>query len=204
MKILILDDHSLFAQGLGKILEDNIVGAEIITCHNITDIYHKCTDLQQLDLFISDIELPDGNIFDLLSQIRQELPKLPILVISMHNKLSTIKKCQQINIQGYILKDDDHLIMYAVNELLIGRFFYSEKVRNTLKILDKKELVLTPKEEEIIKLLAKGFNNQEIANKIFVSHNTVKTHRKNIYRKLDLGSTVDIIKYYFENYICDK
>jgi len=71
----------------------------------------------------------------------------------------------------------------------------------TLNNLNKKEKLLTPKEEEIIVLLAKGKSNHDIANEIFISYNTLKTHRKNINRKLQLSTTTDIIKYYYKNYI---
>ena len=201
MKVLILDDHSLFARGLGRILEDNLEQSEINICNNIASIKSKCIDLYTLDLFISDIELPNEDIYELLALLAEKIPELPVLIVSMHNKLSVIKKCQSLGIRGYILKDDDHLIIKAVNAIRNGESYFSEKVMNTLNILEKKEMVLTPKEEEVIAYLAKGYSNQEIADKIFISYNTVKTHRKNIYRKLGLNTNGDIIRYYYDNYI---
>jgi len=201
MNILILDDHSLFSQGLGKILMDHYQNLKLNIYKSISDLNSAEADLKSLDIFISDIELPGEDVFELLSSIKRHYPTLPILIISMHNKLSVIKKCKELKIQGYILKDDHELVTKAVDCLLGNENFYSENVTKTLRIMDRKGNILTPKEEEIISLLANGKNNHEISEILFVTYNTVKSHRKNIGRKLNLATNAEIIKYYFENYI---
>jgi two-component system, NarL family, invasion response regulator UvrY len=201
MKILTLDDHSLFSEGLEKILKAYFSDLDIDKFKSIAELTDQKTDFNSYDLFISDIELPGEDIFKLLSSVKLNHPKLPILIISMHNKLSVIKKCKELKIEGYILKDEHELVIKVVESLLSGQEYYSEKVKQTLNILNKKEKLLTPKEEEIIALLANGKNNHEIAEKLSIRYNTIKTHRKNISRKLELKSTGEIVKYYFENYV---
>jgi len=201
MKIIILDDHSLFSEGLSKILTPIVQKLELDTFISIKALKHKGLDLSSYKLLISDIELPDEDVFVFLNYVKSNFPDLPILVITMHNKLSVIRKCKDLKIEGYILKDDHECIKKGIERVLSGEVFYSEKVLETLNILNKKEKLLTPKEEEIITLLAKGKNNHEIAEEIFVSYNTIKTHRKNINRKLGLNTNADIIKYYYKNYI---
>ena len=201
MNILILDDHSLFSQGLGKILKDHYHDLELDIYKSIANLVSAEVNLDSLDIFISDIELPGEDVFGLLSSIKMKHPTLPILIISMHNKLSVIKKCKELKIQGYILKDDYELVMEAVENLLGNNDFYSNKVLKTLNILNRKGNILTPKEEEIISLLANGKNNLEISEMLFISYYTVKSHRKNISRKLELTTNAEIIKYYFENYV---
>jgi len=201
MKIVILDDHSLFSQGLGEILKDNFEKVDISIYKSIAKLTQQNIDYHSCDLLISDIELPGEDIFVFLNYLKSNFPKLPILVISMHNKLSVIRRCKNLNIEGYILKDDHNLIIKVVKELANGGEFYSPKVLKTLDILKIKENVLTPKEEQIITLLANGKSNQEIADELFISYNTIKTHRKNINRKLQLSTVADIIKYYYENYL---
>ena len=201
MNILILDDHSLFSNGLGKILVDGFKTVNLNICKSINELNKLNSDFNSYQLFISDIELPGEDVFSLLTSIKLNHPKLPILIITMHNKLSVIKKCKELKIEGYILKDDHKLIIESIQEILSGKEYYSKKVLKTLDILNKKEKLLTPKEEEIITLIANGKSNHEIANDLSISYNTIKTHRKNINRKLLLNSTADIIKYYFKNYI---
>jgi len=201
MKIIILDDHSLFSEGLGKILEDNFKDIKLDIFKSISNLTNASLDFDSYQLLISDIELPGEDVFTLLTSLKSNYTNIPILIISMHNKLSVIKKCKELNIEGYILKDDHEYIMEGINQILSGQEYYSKKVVQTLNILNKKEKLLTPKEEEIIVLLAKGKSNHDIANEIFISYNTLKTHRKNINRKLQLSTTTDIIKYYYKNYI---
>ncbi|PLX04726.1 MAG: hypothetical protein C0595_01930 [Marinilabiliales bacterium] len=201
MKIVILDDHSLFSQGLGEILKDNFERVDIVIYNSIDELTQQNLDYNSCDLLISDIELPGEDIFVFLNYVKSNFPKLPILVISMHNKLSVIRRCKELNIEGYILKDDHNLIIKVVKELTNGGEYYSPKVLKTLNILSIKENVLTPKEEQIITLVANGKSNQEIADELFISYNTIKTHRKNISRKLQVYTVADLIKYYYENYL---
>ncbi|NOR87297.1 MAG: response regulator, partial [Bacteroidales bacterium] len=172
MNILILDDHSLFSQGLGKILMDHYHDLELSIYSSIASLNSAVVDFGSLDVFISDIELPGEDVFELLLRMKTQYPSLPILIISMHNKLSVIKKCKELKIQGYILKDDHELVMEAVESLLTNQDYYSKKVLKTLSILNRKGIVLTPKEEEIISLLANGKNNTEISELLFVTYYT--------------------------------
>ncbi|MCK5857617.1 MAG: response regulator transcription factor [Bacteroidales bacterium] len=201
MKILILDDHSLFSKGLGKILEDNYQNLSCVYFCSIADLQTNVTSFNSFDLLISDIELPGEDIFDFLSQLRKSNPNLPVLIVSMHNKLSVIRKCKELKIPGYILKDDYDLVNTAVEQLLSSKEYYSKRVLETLSILNEKDKLLTPKEEEIIHLLVKGKDNKAIAKDLFISYNTVKTHRKNINRKLGINKTLELLEYYNENYI---
>jgi len=201
MKIIILDDHSMFANGLGKILQDSIPGLSYKCFSSIANLVAAQIDFSTIDLFISDIELPGENIFYFFKSLRLKHPKFPILVISMHNKFSVIKKCEDLNIQGYLLKDEHHLIGEAIESLLSGQNYYSEKIKETKKNIHAKGSLLTPKEEEIIFLIVKGRNNQEIADLLCISYNTIKTHRKNIYKKLNITQTCEIVAYYNQNYL---
>lgn len=202
MKILLIDDHHLFLQGLEKIIQENFPQAELFPCHQIGELKEMKYDLGEFDFLVSDIEIPGENIFDFLRYFRKENFEAPILIVSMHNKLSVIKKCKyELSIPGYILKDDLIPIPEVMEKLLNGETYYSESALETLKILDKKEKLLTPKEEEIIKLLVQGKNNTQISDLIHVSYNTVKTHRKNINRKLGFNSITDLVNYYYDNYI---
>ena len=119
----------------------------------------------------------------------------------MHNKLSVIKQCKQIGIDGYILKDDQDPLKDVITEIINGKQYYSKKVLETLNILQKKEFILTPKEELIMKNISEGKDVKNIAGSLFISTNTIKTHKKNIYRKLNLNSTAELVKYYLKNYI---
>ena len=196
MKILILDDHILFTKGLRQIIEKNFYPIEIFTFNSIASLREDEAELHQIDLFISDIELPNENIFELLYDVKQMRPMLPVLVLSMHNKLSIIKRCIELKVSGYVLKDDGRLIIDAITEIMKGGEYFSKKVKNTLKILETKESFLTPLEKDIIKLFANGCTNDEIAKKLFISFQTVLTYRKTINSKLKIQNPTQLINYY--------
>lgn len=201
MNVLILDDHSLFSMGLGKILEDSFKKTSIDYFKSIKDIYKNNIEFSNYDILITDIELPGENIFEFFSHIKVNHPEIPILVITMHNKLSVVKKCKELGLEGYILKDENEEVVNAITSLLKKEEFYSKKILTTLNIQNIHQAFLTPKEEEIMKLTAQGVNNKEIAEKLFISYNTVKTHKKNINKKLDISSTSELINYCLKNYI---
>lgn len=138
MKIIILDDHSLFSEGLGKILEDNFNNIELDIFNSIANLTQAELDFNSYQLIISDIKLPGKDVFALLTKLKLNYPNIPVLVISMHNKLVVIKKYKKLNIEGYILKDDHEFIMEGINEILSGQEYYSQKVKQTLNILNKK------------------------------------------------------------------
>jgi len=201
MRILILDDHILFAKGISNLLQDKFDKLEVCMFSSIHLLKESSADFSKFDMMISDIELPNENIFDLLAEIKTSHPNLPVLIVSMHNKLSVIKKCKELGVEGYILKDDQNPVSEVVDLILKGKEVYSDKVKETLEILNKKENILTPKEEQIVTLVVQGNSNSEILEKLFVSPNTLKTHKKNIFRKLDINSTAELVKYYYNNYI---
>ncbi|UXP33525.1 response regulator transcription factor [Reichenbachiella agarivorans] len=200
MKIIILDDHVLFAAGMVKILSEKIDDCEIVCYQTVADLYQAKLDFTIFDLFISDIEIPQENVFELFQHLRQIVPSLPVLVISMHNKLSVLRKCQELGIEGYLLKEDQNIIE-AVRAVTYGQSYYSMKAMQTLSSLNEKDKLLSPREEEIITQVTEGKSNEEIANQLFVSVNTIKTHRRNINRKLGVNNTGELIKYYMEHYL---
>lgn len=197
MKIIIIDDHTLFAEGLCKIIKDRFTEADVQYFQSIKSF--ECAAITQpaIDLIISDIELPGEDVFPFFEKYVQT----PILVISMHNKLHVIKRCKELGIKGYILKDDNDKFEPAINALLSNETYYSTKVKEKLKLLDTNEEGLTPKEETIIRLIAEGKSNQDIADELFISINTIKTHRRNINSKLNLNSTGELIRYFYDNFL---
>jgi len=197
IKIITIDDHTLFAQGLCKIISDHFTDTEVRYFNSIKNFQKSDIQNSEIDLIISDIELPEEDVFTFF----QTITDIPILVISMHNKLHVIKKCMELGVKGYILKDDHDKVETAIHKVLTGETYYSPKVKNKLNISDLEEKIITPKEREIIKLVVEGKNNQEIADNLFLSINTIKTHRKNINSKLQLNSTAELIKYFHDNCI---
>ncbi len=200
-RIVVIDDHTLFLKGLYGILSTEFVNSDIKCFESINDCKRNNIDFNIIDLFISDIELPGEDIFVFLELTKKNHPELPVLVLTMHKKLSVIRKCKNLEISGYLLKDDDDLFTEALHEVIIGKKFYSPRIEKLYRLYSEQLNSLSPREEEILKMISQGFSNQEMAATLFVSVETVKSHKKNIKLKLGLTELSDLVQYAQDNYL---
>jgi DNA-binding NarL/FixJ family response regulator len=152
-------------------------------------------DYSSFDLIISDIELPGEDTFAFLESLRNKVESLPILVVSMHKKNSVIRKCKEIGVKGYLLKDEDEQLQKAIETIINGGEYYSKAIQDFCKKTKSAFINISHREEEIIKLIAKGYSNNDIAKRLYLSIETVKTHKKNIKLKLGVNSTIEITEY---------
>ncbi|MCT4625121.1 MAG: response regulator transcription factor [Schleiferiaceae bacterium] len=199
-RFLLLDDHSLFLEGLQLLLSKSFKDSSFSVYSSIKELQSSVNDFSQFDVLISDLELPGENVFDLLEKIKKET-KLPVLIISMHKKYSLISKCEHLNIEGYILKNENYLLEEAVNQVIEGNKFYSEKVNELLNSASSNNVIISEREKEVMLQVVEGSTNQEIADKLFISIETVKTHKKNIKSKLGTHSNHDLIQYAKDNFL---
>ena len=198
LSILLLDDHSLFLEGIKSLLKKEFTNSKIFSFSSIKQLTDSNLNYNNFDILISDLELPGENIFPFLKDIKNKY-KLPILVISMHQKISLIKKCKTLGIDGYILKHDDEFLIEAIYNLTIGETYYSQKITHILSEFSLQTKFLSEREEDVIRCICAGESNQMIANKLFVTIETVKTHKKNIKIKLGLKETYEIIDFAKKN-----
>ncbi len=195
-RIVILDDHSMYSEGLKRIISDFCPTAEFECFTSISSLHNSTIDLHETDLLISDIELPNEDVFELFRVVKEKYPDLPILVITMHKKLSVIRKCLDLRIEGYILKDEDHLLELAFKSVVASKSFFSPEVLSHFqKVNDHNDENISQREEEIIKLLCQGHSNHSIAEKLFISIETIKTHKKNIKRKIGYTELHELIEF---------
>lgn len=199
--IVIIDDHSLFLQGIHGIISAGFPDSQISCYNSIASCEKELTNFEDIHLIISDIELPGEDIFPFLSKTKGLYPTLPIMVLTMHKKLSVIRKCKELDISGYLLKDDDELLHEAINNVLRGKCYYSPRVDKLYRSYAEQLNTISPREEEIIKLISQGLSNKEISEQLFVSVETVKTHKKNIKSKLGISGLSELIQYAHDNYL---
>ncbi len=200
-KVIILDDHTLFLKGMTLILMECCAECNVYAYQTISKLKSENLNFDDFDLFISDIELPNENSFELFASLKKQHPKLPILVVSMHKKNAIIRKCKALGIEGYLLKDEDVELSEAIKIILKGGEYYSKTIIEFCKKTKDTFVKLSRREEQIIKLIAKGFENHNIAKELFLSPETVKTHKRNIKLKLGLKDNADIVDYAKENFL---
>jgi DNA-binding NarL/FixJ family response regulator len=202
MQIAILEDHELFSKGLSYMISSEIPNSNVEIYNSIQQISNENIDFSALDLLISDIELPGEDVFKLFEKLKTKHSNLPILVISMHDKYSVIKKCRDIGVNGYLLKDDELSLKIVLDKLINEGQFYSDRVMQTLEKMENDiKSLLSPREELILEKIADGKSVGEIADDVCLSSLTVKTHIRNIKVKLGFKKVNDLVIFYNKNYI---
>jgi DNA-binding NarL/FixJ family response regulator len=196
--IILLDDHSLFINGMKSIISNAYKNVSFRSFNSIGEFKDAKLKLVKFDIFISDLELPNEDIFSFFKEIKSS-SDIPILVISMHQKISLVRKCISIGIDGYILKNDDEYLIIAVQEILQGKKYFSPKIRRLLNDYSLQKKLLSEREEQVIKYICEGQSNSMIAKLLKISIETVKTHKKNIKIKLGVSETHELIDFAKKN-----
>jgi DNA-binding NarL/FixJ family response regulator len=205
--ILIVDDHPLFREGLKSIITRNSRFEVVGEAGTGKQALRLAKQLRP-DLVVMDISLPDKSGIDVTSDIRRLLPETRVVIVSMHSKIDHISEAFRAGATGYVVKESaaDRLAqgLVAVSR---GEYFLdtslSHKVVEKLmefpekdaKITDARYERLTPREQQVMRLLAEGLSTKEIAEKLFISPKTVENHRANLMSKLDLHSTMELVRY---------
>ncbi len=205
--VLIVDDHPLFREGLKSLIGQH-AGFEVLgEAENGKQGIKKAKKLKP-DLIVMDLSLPDQSGIDVTRRIRSMLPETRIMILSMHSKIEYITKAFQAGACGYVVKESaSERLVECLKTISKGDYFLdtslSHKVVKNLmesgekeaKITDAGYRTLTPREQQITRLLAEGLSSKDIADQLFISPKTVENHRSNIMNKLDLHSTMELVRY---------
>jgi len=208
LKILIADDHSIVRSGIRGLLEDQPgweVCAEAATGREAVNLALK----HKPDVVVIDYSMPELNGIEATRQIRGALPDTEVLVFTMHDSEDVLQRALAAGARGYLVKSDDSAqLIDAVQSLSRHKAFVSTAVsgalvsgflQNTGNPAQQPLESLTPREREIVQLLAEGNSNKEIAAKLFISVKTVETHRSTVMRKLEVNSIVELVRYAIRN-----
>jgi DNA-binding NarL/FixJ family response regulator len=210
VRILIADDHGVVRKGLRTVLE-SVKGWRV--CAEATTGRDAVAKVKRYkpDVAILDIAMPGLNGVEAARQISKSSPHTGMLILSMHKSEKLVREVIEAGAQGYLLKDDaDWDLVAAVDALRRHKPYFSFKVAQ-LAAREKKGAGgegrrhrLTPRQLEIIQLLAEGRSNKEVATILNISVKTAETHRANIMLKLDLHSITDLVHYAIRNEIIHK
>ena len=203
INLLIADDHQLITDGISKILETEKIIAEIHTARNGQEAVNMVLT-NDIDCVIIDINMPVLNGLEATKLIKQQKPSVKVIVVSMLSDAAIVSKMMKAGADVFINKDTGKTeLLKAIAKAMQGEKYISPEISNNLitHLTDRRvqtadnEKKLTPRELEIIRLIAEGLTNHEIAGKLFLSNVTVDTHRKNMLAKLHLKNTASLVKY---------
>ncbi|MDO8465430.1 MAG: response regulator transcription factor [Gallionella sp.] len=205
IRIMIADDHAIVRQGLARILEKND-GMKIVAEHdNGIDALNWVRD-HDCDIALIDISMPGMNGIDLLKQLREEKPKVPVLVISIYSEDQYAVRLIKAGAAGYLTKGcAPAIVVEAVCQIAGGKKYISPTVAEMLAdevgTTDEKlpHEALSDREYQIFLLLASAKTVSEIAEALALSAKTISTYRKRILEKMHLHNNVELMRYAIDN-----
>lgn len=193
-KIFIVDDHPMVIEGFKALLKQStnlVIVGSAENAFQAMDFLKK----NEVDIAFLDINLPDISGIDLCKKIKTEFPNIQCLALSTFNDRNYVSKMIENGASGYLLKNSSkEEILQAIDAVSKGNMFFNVdyQKQNTSKY-DQKP-ILTRRELEVLKEIAEGLTNQQIADKLFISITTVSTHRQNLMLKLESSNTALLIK----------
>jgi two-component system, NarL family, response regulator NreC len=205
VRVLLADDHTILRAGLKMMLNAQ---PDIEVVGEASDGRQVVVEAQRLlpDVILMDITMPEVNGIEATRQVKRRLPETRVLVLTMHENEEYLFQMLRAGAAGYMLKEAaDTELISAIRVVSSGRFYLSPSAQ-TMMVSDYLQRVhtgeerdsygaLTEREREILKLVAEGYTNAQIGERLFISPKTVDTHRTHIMDKLNLHSRAELVKY---------
>jgi DNA-binding NarL/FixJ family response regulator len=202
VKILVVEDHKILLDSLCLLLGtiDNVtVVGRATNGKEAVEILKN----QAVDVIMADIGMPIMNGIELTLRVKQDFPNIKILVLTASEDGETIKEALRAGAMGYVFKSAERdELENALKTIVSGKKYYNEEALMKLAEMQNEELAgetpkveLTPRELEVLKLIVQEYSGTEIGEKLFISPTTVETHRKNLFQKIGVNTSVGLVKY---------
>ena len=204
IKIILADNHRIFIEGFSSLLHEDDEFELLDFAYDGCDLM-KLLTIVRPDVVLLDINMPCLSGLEAASEIRKKYPSIKIILLTNYNLEPLIKKARQIGVDAYLLKDCTREELKQTIRCVLKNervFPDSEVLNHKSEIIEDgflKKFKLTCRELEIIQLIKKGFTNDEIADQLFISVYTVKTHRKNVMKKLGVYNLAGLLRFIDEN-----
>ncbi len=191
--IFIVDDHYMVIEGIRSLLYNE---RDIEWLGHATNALSCLSFLkqQQPDIILMDVSLPDKSGTELCKEVKLLYPAVLVLGLSTFNQQAIIRNMMDNGASGYVLKNATKMeLLEAINIVLKGNTYFSREAIHSLKESRTLQPMITRREKEVLQLIAEGFTNAEISEKLFISIPTVNTHRKSLLEKFEVKNTATLI-----------
>jgi len=194
ISVAIVDDHKIITDALSEII-NKTDGIKVIgKAFSIAE----CREMLKVsppDVLLLDVSLPDGNGIDLCSEIRKNYPDVKILMLTSYAESNVIARALDEGAHGYVLKSDTvEKVIEGIRVVNTGKRFLCDKTDILFKNQIFKPVPLSPKEQEVLKLIVDGFTIKEISEKLFLGFETVRSYHKYIHLKLNVHTTAQLVR----------
>ena len=209
VRIVIADDHEVVRKGLRSLLEEHHDVEIVGEASNGREAVDKVAVLKP-DVVVLDIGMPELNGLEATRQIVKATPRTEVLILTVFETEEVIREVLRAGARGYVLKSDaGRLLVSAIEAVSAHKPFFTSRVSELVLAgflsgesrpeSDSSGLPLTPREREVLQLLAEGKTNKDVAAALGIGLKTVETHRMNLMSKLGLHSVVDLVRYAIRN-----
>jgi DNA-binding NarL/FixJ family response regulator len=204
-RVLLVDDHPIVCEALTQKIGSE---SELMVCGQARDIHGALDAIEKLrpHVVVVDIALGEGSGVELIKDIKVRYPRLPTLVLSMHDEALYAERSLHAGAKGYVLKQEEpSVLLRAIRQVLQGQVYVSEKIKNAIVnrlggVTPEGEITtlvqqLSDRELEVFQLIGDGFATHEIADRLHLSMKTVASHREHIKQKLNLKAGEELVRF---------
>lgn len=216
IKVYLADDHQMLIEGMKAVIKSNknfeVIGCSLNGVNLIEDVI-----LANTDILIMDINMPEIDGIQVLKEYSLQKRSFKVIVLSSYDDLKLVREVMKLGARGYITKQSAaESIIEALTEVTKGEEYFCkimhEKIMNSFVQNNQEwnqnkmitDINLTQRELVILKLIALEFSGKKIGEKLFISANTVETHRKNLLKKVNVKSSIGLAKYAIRNNLIDN
>jgi DNA-binding NarL/FixJ family response regulator len=201
IKVLLVDDHDIVMDGIASIVSE-APDLQVVGKASCVDQAKELLSHLTPDLVLTDISLGDSTGLELTKYIIARYPAIKVIVLTMHDSVQQISSLLDAGAMGYLLKNvRQNELFSAIQHVMEGKQYIQQSIAvrysKSLNAQQEaaKQSLLSPREIEIIRLIAKEYTTNQISKELFLSEHTVETHRKNIIRKTGVKSVVGLVNY---------
>jgi len=209
IRVLVADDHAIVREGLKQILArtgDLVAGGEARDAHEVMRLVRE----GNWDVLLMDMSMPGRSGIDLIKQVKSERPKLPILVLSMHQEHQYAVRAIRAGASGYLNKDSaSELLVAAIRKIVSGGMFVSETAGELLARDTKRgadvppHTLLSDREFQVFSMIVQGKTVTDIASELMLSVKTVSTHKTHVLEKMKLSNQAELVRYAIAHELLD-
>ena len=202
IRVLIADDHRLVAEALERVINQSDVAQVVGVSTTLQEVSVRLRDMQP-DILLLDIAMPDGDGIDAVPELKAQYPNVRIIILTMYAEAAVIGRALSNNVDGYLLKSIDTKELIAALEAVADDDIYvCEECKQIMSQARYVEHVkLAPREREVLQLIVDGLTEKEIADKLFLSFETVHSYTKYLRRKLNCHNTAALVRVAIEQHI---
>lgn len=194
IKVAIVDDHKILTEGLQSLITGSKIAAIVGVAHSANEC-RLSLGFWKPDVLLLDVGLPDISGLEFCKEIKEQFPEIKVLALTTHNEYAIVRQMLDNGASGYLIKNamaDE--VLAGIETVVSGEIFLCHEINLLMKRPSEKNIWLSERERELLRLISEGLTNPEIAEQIFLSPETIRGYRKNLLLKLGAKNTAVLVK----------